>query len=127
MLPDANTGTDTDIDYRNEVADPNATAYKDDESNDKLSSPHTACNNSSLSNNLICQWMLCWRKDWSTCLLGFFTTVLGNLSTMGNQGHASSLTLWGNILASCGSILYGLNDAFAGKLVKEYDRKKVCS
>ena len=32
MLPDTNLGTDTDIDYRNEVADPNATAYNDDES-----------------------------------------------------------------------------------------------
>ena len=68
MLPDTNLGTDTDIDYRNEVADPNATAYNDDESNDILSSPQTACNNRSLSNNLICQWMLCWRKDWSTCM-----------------------------------------------------------
>ena len=301
MLPDANTGTDTDIDYRNEVADHNVTAYNDDETNDKLSSPQTACNNRFLSNNLICQWMLCRRKDWSACmnmnscinigacteerrafsgrrssssriftvraillgqllsfilavsaaanssledrcsiscptaqtcfvycmlcivylrpcmfsmqrsdesngfalvssesnwnvhwcrifpfalldvesnylsvlafryttianvtlldafaipssmlfcqilnltdrqydaknymgvcicLVGLFTTVLGNLSTMGNQGNTSSLNLWGNALASCGGILYGLNDAFAEKLVKEYDRKKVCS
>ena len=76
MLPDTNLGTDTDIDYRNEVADPNATAYNDDESNDILSSPQTACNNRSLSNNLICQWMLCWRKDWSTCMNNFSSRLV---------------------------------------------------